>query len=55
MQTTKQAQVKGAIHQDNPILFHAKNKKKTSHLYIMRMIRLISCSNFSHGPEKKLK
>lgn len=28
MQTTKQAQVKGAIHQDNPILFHAKNKKK---------------------------
>lgn len=51
MQTTKQAQVKGAIHQDNPILFHAKNKN-TSHLYIMRMIRLISCSNFSHGPEK---
>lgn len=51
MQTTKQAQVKGAIHKDNAILFHAKNKK-TSHLYIMRMIRLISCSNFSHGPEK---
>lgn len=33
MQTTKQAQVKGAIHHDNPILFHAKNKKNISPLY----------------------